>query len=102
MESKEVQMKAKLLESIEGKDIIIVEDIIDTGKTINYLTKEIKKMGAKSVKTCTILDKPSKRILEFKADYINFEINDLFVVGYGLDYNQDYRNLPYIGYIEKN
>ena len=93
-------MKANLIENIVDKDIIIVEDIIDTGKTINYLVKYLKDMGARSIKVCSILDKPSKRILNFNANYIGFEIEDKFVIGYGLDYNQDYRNLPYIGYID--
>ena len=100
MESKDVKMKANLLENIMDKDIIIVEDIVDTGKTINYLVNYLKDMGAKSIKVCTILDKPIKRSINFKPEYVGFEIEDKFVIGYGLDFNQDYRNLPYIGYID--
>ena len=100
MESKDVKMKANLLENIMDKDIIIVEDIVDTGKTINYLVNYLKDMGAKSIRVCTVLDKPIKRSINFKPEYVGFEIEDKFVIGYGLDFNQDYRNLPYIGYID--
>lgn len=87
-------------EHIENKNIIIVEDIVDTGRTYDYLVKYIKEMNPKSVKTCVMLDKPSRRVVDFKADYVGFTIDDLFVVGYGLDYDEAYRNLPYIGYIK--
>ena len=100
VESKDVKMKANLLENIMDKDIIIVEDIVDTGKTINYLVNYLKDMGAKSIRVCTVLDKPIKRSITFKPEYVGFEIEDKFVIGYGLDFNQDYRNLPYIGYID--
>lgn len=100
MESNDVKMKVKPLENIMDKDIIIVEDIVDTGKTINYLVNYLKDMGAKSIRVCTILDKPIKRSINFKPEYVGFEIEDKFVIGYGLDFNQDYRNLPYIGYID--
>ena len=88
-------------ENIEGKNIIIVEDIIDTGKTFNYLVDYIRKMNPKSVKSCVMLDKPSRRVEEFECDYVGFKIDDLFVIGYGLDYDEKYRNLPYIGYLKK-
>ncbi len=101
-DSKEVKLVADLLPSIEGKDVIVIEDIVDTGKTLNYLIPYLKKMNPSSIKTCTLLDKPSRRIIPFEAEYVGFEIEDKFIVGFGLDYNQDYRNLPYIGYIEKN
>ncbi len=100
-ESKKVQLIADLLPDIKNKDVIIVEDIIDSGKTMNYLIPYLNKMNPKSIKVCTLLDKPSRRVIPFIADYVGFEIEDYFVLGYGLDYNQDYRNLPYIGYIEK-
>lgn len=96
-----VKLVANLLPNIENKDVIIIEDIIDTGKTLNYLVPYLKKENPKSIKVCTLLDKPSRRVVSFKADYTGFEIEDKFVIGYGLDFDQDYRNLPFIGYIEK-
>ena len=86
--------------NIEGRDIIIVEDIIDTGKTLDYLIKYLKTKNINSLKIATLLSKPSRRVIELNVDYIGFKIDDVFVVGYGLDYDQKYRNLPYIGYIE--
>ena len=81
-------------------DIIVVEDIIDSGKTLSYLTEYLKIGGAKSVKTCTLLDKPSRREVDFTPDYRGVEIPDEFVVGYGLDYAEQYRALPYIGILK--
>ena len=78
-------------------DILIVEDIIDSGVTLSYLTKYLKGKGAKSVRTCTLLDKPSRRKVEFVPDYCGVEIPDEFVIGYGLDYNERYRALPFVG-----
>ena len=78
-------------------DILIVEDIIDSGVTLSYLTKYLKGKGAKSVRTCTLLDKPSRRKVEFVPDYCGAEIPDEFVIGYGLDYNERYRALPFVG-----
>ena len=89
-------------EHIEGKNIILVEDIVDTGRTFNYLVDYVKNLNPKSVKTCVLLDKKSRRIEHFEADYVGFSIDDLFVIGYGLDYDEKYRNLPYIGYVKKN
>ena len=86
--------------SIEGKDVIIIEDIVDTGRTIDFLLEHLKEKGVKSVKIATLLSKPSRRVIELNVDYIGFKIDDKFVVGYGLDYDQNLRNLPYIGYIE--
>lgn len=99
--SNEVKLVANLLPSIKNKDVIIVEDIIDTGKTLSYLIPYLKKENPKSIKVCTLLDKPSRRMVNLKADYTGFEIKDKFVIGYGLDCDQNYRNLPFIGYIEK-
>ena len=82
-------------------DILVVEDIIDSGKTLSYLTQYLKNKGARSVKTCTMLDKPSRREVEFSPDYVGVEIPDEFVVGYGLDYNEDYRALPYVGILKR-
>ncbi len=87
--------------SIEDKDILIVEDIIDTGLTLSYLTDNLKKRGAKSVKICTLLDKPDRRKAEVPVDYRGFIIPDEFVVGYGLDYAEQYRNLPYIAALKE-
>ncbi|MDR1017596.1 MAG: hypoxanthine phosphoribosyltransferase [Lachnospiraceae bacterium] len=87
-------------EPIEGKDVIVVEDIIDSGRTLHYLLKVLEGRMPKSLKLCTLLDKPDRRVEEVKVDYVGFEIPDKFVVGYGLDYAQHYRNLDYIGVLE--
>lgn len=87
-------------DSIEGKDVIIIEDIVDTGKTISYLLKHLKEKNPNSVKVATLLSKPSKRVIELNIDYEGFKVEDKFVIGFGLDDNQNLRNLPYIGYIE--
>lgn len=88
--------------NMEGKDVLIVEDIIDTGLTLNHVTKLLKERGIKSLKICSLLDKPSRRLVDMKGDYIGFEIPDKFVIGYGLDNDQYCRNLPYIGVVENN
>ena len=81
-------------------DLLIVEDIIDSGRTLAYLEKYLLNKGAKSVKTCTLLDKPSRRVVKFTPDYIGLEIPDEFVIGYGLDYDEKYRALPYVGVLK--
>ena len=86
--------------SVEGRNVIVVEDIIDSGNTLHFLSALFKERGAKSVRLCTMLDKPERREVEVPVDYTGFTIPDEFVVGYGLDYDQRYRNLPYIGVIE--
>ena len=86
--------------SIEGKDVLVVEDIIDSGRTLSYLLRNLKNRNPKSLKLCTLLDKPERRVVEVNVDYTCFEIPDEFVVGYGLDYMQHYRNLPYVGVVE--
>lgn len=86
--------------SIEDKHVLIVEDIIDSGRTLSYLMENLKTRNPKSLRLCTLLDKPERRVVEVKVDYVGFAIPDEFVVGYGLDYDQKYRNLPYIGYVE--
>ncbi|MBZ4666371.1 hypoxanthine phosphoribosyltransferase [Mahella sp.] len=91
-----VRILKDLDESVEGKDILIVEDIIDTGLTLHYLVDNIITRNPSSVKICCLLDKPDKRLTEVDVDYIGFTIPDEFVVGYGLDYNERYRNLPNI------
>ena len=98
--SGDVRINSDIRNSIKGKDVIIVEDIIDTGRTLTYLIEYLKQKQPNSLKIATMLSKPSRRIMELNVDYIGFSINDEFVVGYGLDYNEKYRNLPYIGYLE--
>lgn len=95
-----VRIAKDLDESIEGKDVLIVEDIIDSGRTLSYLIEVLKKRNPKSIELCTLLDKPERRERDVQVDYVGFEIPDEFVVGYGLDYAQKYRNLPYIGVVE--
>lgn len=95
-----IKINSDIRNSIKGKDVIIVEDIIDTGRTLTFLIDYLKQKEPNSLKIATMLSKPSRRILELNVDYIGFSINDEFVVGYGLDYNEKYRNLPYIGYFE--
>ena len=95
-----VKIIKDLDEPLDGKDVLIVEDIIDSGRTLSYLIEIFKKRNPKSVRLCTLLDKPERRVAEVKVDYVGFNIPDQFVVGYGLDYNQKYRNLPYIGVVE--
>ena len=85
---------------IQQKHILIVEDIIDTGQTLSSLTKHLQSLNPKTIKICTLLDKPSRRQFSVSVDYIGFEIPNAFVVGYGLDYSQMYRNLPYIAVLE--
>lgn len=97
----EVRIIKDLDFSVEGKDILIVEDIIDTGLTLNYLTDNLRKRGASSVKICTLLDKVERRTVGVHVDYLGFEIPDEFVVGYGLDYAEQYRNLPYVGALKE-
>lgn len=86
--------------SIEDRDVIIVEDIVDSGRTLAFLANMLAKRNPASLKICTLLDKPSRRVTEVETAYTGFEIDDLFVVGVGLDYAQKYRNLPYIGELE--
>lgn len=95
-----VKIAKDLDESLEGKDVIVIEDIIDSGRTLYYLMDVLGKRQPNSLKLCTLLDKPDRRVRDVKVDYVGFEIPDEFVVGYGLDYAQKYRNLPYIGVVE--
>jgi len=98
--SGEVKILKDLDSRVEGRDIIIVEDIIDSGLTLSYLVDLFKYRKAKSVKIVTLLDKPAGRMANIKADIVGFEVPNEFVVGYGLDYNEKYRNLPYIGVLK--
>lgn len=94
-----VKIVKDLDDSVEGRHVIVIEDIVDSGRTLSYLLEMLKERGAQSVKLCTLLDKPSRRAVDVNVDYTGFEIPDEFVVGFGLDYAQKYRNLPYIGVV---
>lgn len=95
-----VKIVKDLDDSIKGKNVIVVEDVVDSGRTLSYLLYMLKDRGPKSLRLCTLLDKPERRVVPVHVDYTGFEIPDEFVVGYGLDYAQKYRNLPYIGVVE--
>lgn len=96
-----VKIVKDLDDSIEGKDVLIVEDIIDSGRTLRNLVDLLGSRNPKSIKICTLLDKPERRVTDVPVDYVGFNIPDEFVIGYGLDYAQKYRNLPYIGVVEQ-
>ena len=95
-----VKIVKDLDETLEGKDVIVIEDIIDSGRTLSYLLDVLGHRKPNSLKLCTLLDKPERRVVDVDVDYVGFAIPDEFVVGYGLDYAQKYRNLPYIGVVE--
>ena len=95
-----VKIVKDLDDPLKDKDVIVVEDIVDAGRTLSYLQELLGQRGPKSLRLCTLLDKPDRRVVDVKVDYTGFEIPDEFVVGYGLDYDQRYRNLPYIGVVE--
>ena len=96
-----VRINKDLDTDVAGKNVIIVEDIVDSGTTLSYLRGYFENREAKGVKICTLLDKPSGRKVDIDVDYIGFTVDDRFIVGYGLDYDQRYRNLPYITYLEE-
>ena len=98
--SGQVKITKDLSESIEGRDVLVVEDILDSGNTLSYLLKLLQARRPASTRLCTLLDKPSRRTKPIQADYVGFQVEDLFVVGYGLDYAERYRNLPYIGILK--
>lgn len=98
--SGKVLLKKDIGLDLRDKHVLIVEDIVDTGNTLKVLKEYFEEKGPKSVKICTLLDKPARRTADVKAEYIGFVVDDLFIVGYGLDYDQKYRNLPYISYLE--
>ena len=98
--SGQVEIKKDLSDSIEGRDLIIVEDILDSGNTLFYLMEILKARKPASIRICTLMDKPDRRTQPIVADYVGFTIPDAFVVGYGLDYNEKYRNLPYVGILK--
>ena len=98
--SGQVEIKKDLSDSIEGKDLIIVEDILDSGNTLYYLLDVLRARKPASIRLCTLMDKPDRRTKPIKADYVGFTIPDAFIVGYGLDYAEKYRNLPYVGILK--
>lgn len=87
-------------EDITGKNVLIVEDIVDTGRTLAYVKKYLESKNPKNVKICTMLNKKERRVIDLEPEYVAFNIPDKFVIGYGLDYDEKYRNLPYVGYLE--
>lgn len=95
-----VKIVKDLDESIKDKDVIVVEDIVDSGRTLSYLMELLQGREPATLRLCTLLDKPDRRVVDVDVDYTGFQIPDEFVVGYGLDYDQKYRNLPYIGVVE--
>lgn len=95
-----VKIVKDLDDSIRDKEVLVVEDIIDSGRTLSYLMAMLQDRGPKSLHLCTLLDKPDRRVVDVDVDYTGFRIPDEFVVGYGLDYDQKYRNLPYIGVVK--
>lgn len=98
--SGQVKIIKDLSESIEGRDLLIVEDILDSGYTLYYLRSILQARKPASIRICTLLDKPERRVKDIHADYVGFDIPNAFVVGYGLDYAEQYRNLPYIGILK--
>lgn len=95
-----IKIVKDLDDSIKDKEVIVVEDIVDSGRTLSYLLKMLNDRGPKSLALCTLLDKPDRRVVDVEVNYTGFQIPDEFVVGYGLDYDQRYRNLPYIGIVK--
>jgi hypoxanthine phosphoribosyltransferase len=99
--SGKVKLVSDLTEDVKGKDVLLVEDIIDSGLTISYLTRTLSKRKPRSIKVCTLLSKPQRRVVDVAIDYEGFRIPNKYVVGYGLDYQQKYRNLPYLAVLDK-
>ncbi len=99
--SGEVKLVRDLSTSIKGRHVLIIEDIVDSGHTLSYLLKTLGSRNPASIKLCTLLDKKCRRVVPLEADYIGFDIDDYFVVGYGLDYDEYYRNLPFIGVLKE-
>ncbi len=95
-----IKMKVDLQGDIKDRNVIIIEDIIDTGRTLSYLTEYLRSKEPASIKICSLLDKKERRVCKMDADYVGFDIPDKFVLGYGLDVDEKYRNLPYIGYFD--
>lgn len=95
-----VRILMDLESNVQGRNVLIVEDIIDTGRTLNYITENLRTRGPASLKICTLLNKSARRVLDIPIDYVGFEIPDKFVIGYGLDYGEIYRNLPCVGVLK--
>jgi hypoxanthine phosphoribosyltransferase len=95
-----VRILMDLDRNIRGRHVLIVEDIIDTGRTLTYIMENLRTRGPASIKVCTLLNKPARRVLDIPIDYVGFDIPDRFVVGYGLDYGEIYRNLPFVGVLK--
>jgi len=95
-----VKIKMDTDMNLYQKNVLIIEDIVDTGTTLTFLLEKLKERNPKTIKVCTMLDKPSRRTTGFVADYIGFTVDDLFIIGYGLDFDQKYRGLPYISYLQ--
>jgi hypoxanthine phosphoribosyltransferase len=98
--SGKVKLVTELTETIKDREVLLVEDIVDSGLTVQYLTKALAKQKPKSIKVCTLLSKPERRVVDVPVQYIGFKIPNLYVVGYGLDYQQQYRNLPYLAVLD--
>jgi hypoxanthine phosphoribosyltransferase len=98
--SGKVKVVTELTEDIKGKDVLLVEDIVDSGLTVQYLIKTLAKQKPRSIKVCTLLNKPERRMIDVNLDYVGFKIPNNYVVGYGLDYQQKYRNLPYLAVLD--
>jgi hypoxanthine phosphoribosyltransferase len=99
--SGKVKLVTELTEDIKDKDVLLIEDIVDSGLTVQYLTKALAKQKPKSIKVCTLLSKPERRVVNVPLQYIGFRIPNQYVVGYGLDYQQQYRNLPYLAVLDQ-
>jgi hypoxanthine phosphoribosyltransferase len=97
---KQVKVVTELTEDIKGKDVLLVEDIVDSGLTVQHLVKTLAKMKPRSIKVCALLSKPDRRTINVVVDYVGFKIPNKYVVGYGLDYQQKYRNLPYLAVLD--
>jgi hypoxanthine phosphoribosyltransferase len=95
-----IQVHLDLKRDVTGADVVVIEDIIDSGRTLEKLTHLLADRGAHSVRTCTLLDKPERRVVDLDADFVGMQVPDEFVVGYGLDYDEKYRNLPYVGVLK--
>ncbi len=95
-----VRINKDLDEPLDGKNVLVVEDIVDSGRTLSYLMDNLRSRNPRSLRLCTLLDKPDRRVTDIKVDYTGFVIPNEFVVGYGLDYAQKYRNLPFVGIVE--
>jgi len=101
MSSGVVRILLDLEQNIEGRHVLIVEDIIDTGRTLDYITRNLQTRNPASLRVCTLLSKPSRREIDVPLDFVGFEVPDEFVVGYGLDFAEEYRNLPFIGVLKE-